>query len=67
MKLCLIPLNSTSNNSSESALDDTDKTSKKPTRRKRGFQMREAELSLEDNNEGNEIKNEKTENDNLLI
>tara|TARA_B100002052_G_scaffold223059_1_gene205173 strand:- start:48 stop:539 length:492 start_codon:yes stop_codon:yes gene_type:complete len=61
-------LNSLSNNSSEIELDDNDKNSKKPSRRKRGFQIREAELSAEENNDqGNEIKNDKSEGDNFLI
>ena len=61
-------LNSLSNNSSEIELDDNDKNSKKPSRRKRGFQIREAELSAEENNnQGNEIKNDKSEGDNFLI
>ena len=61
-------LNSLSNNSSEIELDDNDKNSKKPSRRKRGFQIREAELSAEENNDqGNEIKNDKSEGDNILI
>ena len=48
-----------------------EKTTKKPSRRKRGFQIREAELSsLENNDESNEvkeIKNNKSENKDLLI
>ena len=52
-------------------LEDNDKIPKKPSRRKRGFQMREEELSsVDDKNEENEInnlKNDKTEGDNLLI
>ena len=52
-------------------LEDKNKISKKPSRRKRGFQMREEELSSVDNkNEGNEIndiKNDKTEGDNLMV
>ena len=47
----------TSNNSSIIAIDDNEKTTKTPSRRKRGFQMREAELStLENNEESNEVK-----------
>ena len=61
----------TSNNSSIIAIDDNEKTTKKPSRRKRGFQMREAELStIENNDEGNdvkEIKNDKTDDNNLVI
>ena len=64
-------INSSLNNSSNLELEDGDKTSKKPSRRKRGFQMREEELSsVDDKNEGNDInniKNDKTEGDNLLI
>ena len=63
--------NSSPNNSSDLALEDNDKISKKPSRRKRGFQMREEELSsVDDKNERNEIndiKSNKTEGDNLLI
>ena len=61
----------TSNNSSIIAIDDNEKTTKKPSRRERGFQIREAELSsLENNDESNEvkeIKNDKSENKDLLI
>ena len=64
-------LTSTSNNSSIVEIDDNEKTTKAPSRRKRGFQMREAELStLENNQESNEvkeIKNDKSENNDLLI
>ena len=64
-------LNLSPNNSSDIELEDNDKISKKPSRRKRGFQMREEELSsVDDKNEGNDInniKNDKTEGDNLLI
>ena len=64
-------LNSESNNSTHLELEDDDKISKKPSRRKRGFQMREAELSSVENktetNEINDTKNDKTEGDNLLI
>ena len=52
-------------------IDDNEKTKKASSRRKRGFQMREAELStLENNDESNEvkeIKNDKNENNDLLI
>ena len=62
-------LNISPNNSSE--LEDNDKISKKPSRRKRGFQMREEELSsVDDKNEGNDIndiKSDKIEGGNLLI
>ena len=64
-------LTSSSNNSSIVETDDKEKTAKTPSRRKRGFQMREAELStLENNLESNEvkeIKNDKSENNDLLI
>ena len=60
-------LSSTSNNSSIIEIDNNEKTTKQLSRRKRGFEMREAELStLENNDDGNEIKNDKTEN-NLSI
>ena len=59
------------NNSSIIEIDESDKTAGKLSRRKRGFEMRETELSsLENNDEGKEvkvIKNDKTQNDNLLI
>ena len=64
-------LTTNSNNSSNLEAENTDKTAKKPSRRKRGFEMREAELSsLENNHEGDEaktIKNEKTENNNITL
>jgi hypothetical protein len=64
-------LNSESNNSPDIELELHDKIPKKPSRRKRGFQMREAEFSsVEDKTEANEIndtKNDETEGDNLLI
>ena len=64
-------LTSTSNNSSIEEIDDNKKNTKTPSRRKRGFQMRESELStLENNEESNEvkeIKNDKSENNDLLI
>ena len=64
-------LTSTSNNSSIVEIDDNEKITKTTSRRKRGFQMREAELStLENNEESNEvkeIKNDKSENNDLLI
>ena len=64
-------LTTTSNNSSIIEIDDNQKTTKKPSRRKRGFQIREAELSSlknnEENNEVKEIKNDKSENKDLLI
>ena len=64
-------LNTTSNNSSIIEIDDNEKTTKTPSRRKRGFQIREEELSsVDDKNETNEIndiKSDKTQSDNLLI
>ena len=64
-------LTTTSNNSSIIEIDDNEKIKKGSSRRKRGFQMREAELStLENNEESNEvkeIKNDKSENNDLLI
>ena len=61
----------TPNSSSIIEIDDNDKTTKTPSRRKRGFQMREAEVStLENNDERNEvkeIKNDKSQNNDLLI
>ena len=64
-------LNLSQSSSSDLELEDNNKISKKPSRRKRGFQMREEELSsVDEKNEGNEInniKNDKTESDNLLI
>jgi hypothetical protein len=64
-------LTTTSNNSSIIEIDENEKTKKASSRRKRGFQMREAELStLENNDESNEvkeIKNDKSENNDLLI
>ena len=64
-------LTTISNNSSNLEEENSEKTIKKPSRRKRGFEIREAELSaLENNDEGNEvkeIKNDKTESNNLLI
>ena len=52
-------------------LEDHDKISKKPSRRKRGFQIREAELSsVEDKtraNEVNDTKKDKAVSDNILI
>ena len=64
-------INLSPNNSSDLELEDNDKISKKTSRRKRGFQIREEELSsVDDKNEGNEIndiKNDKTEGDNLLV
>ena len=59
------------NNSSIIEKDESEKTPKKLSRRKRGFDIRETELSsIKNNDEGKEvkeIKNDKTENNNLLI
>ena len=64
-------LTTKSNNSSNLEAENTEKTAKKSSRRKRGFEMREAELSsLENNHEGDEaktIKSEKTENNNITL
>ena len=63
-------LTSISNNSTNAEIDNSEKNTKKPSRRKRGFQMREAELSSHENktvvNEINNPKNNNAENDNLL-
>ena len=59
------------NNSSLIEKDESEKAEKKLSRRKRGFDIRETELSsLENNDDGKEIKeikNNKNENNNLLI
>ena len=64
-------LNSSPNNPSDLELEDDDKILKKPSRRKRGFQMREAEISSDDDknevNNINNVKNNKSEGDKLLI
>ena len=64
-------LTSISNNSSNLEIDNSEKNIKKPSRRKRGFEIRETELSALNNNdkdtEVEEIKNDKTENNNLSI
>ena len=60
-------LTSNSNNTSNIEIDDNEKTTKTPSRRKRGFQMREDELSNLENNEVKEIKNDKSKNNDLLI
>ena len=55
-----------SNDTSNLEIENYEKTTNKPSRRKRGFEKREAELStLGNNDEGNkvkEIKNDKREN-----
>ena len=59
------------NNSADADEEDNDKTFKKPSRRKRGYQLKEAEFSaLNSDNESNkitEIKDKKTESDNLSV
>ena len=64
-------LTSISNNSSNLEIDNSEKNIKKSSRRKRGFEIRETELSALNNNdkdtEVKEIKNDKTENNNLSI
>ncbi len=64
-------LNLSPNNSSDVELEDNNNISKKPSRRKRGFQMREAEISSDDDknevNNINNVKNNKSEGDKLLI
>ena len=55
-----------SNDTSNLEIENYEKTTNKPSRRKRGFEKREAELSTLGNNDENnkvkEIKNDKTEN-----
>ena len=62
---------SISNNSSNLEIENIDKNNNKSSRRKRGFEIREAELSaIENNDEGpnvKEIKNDKDNNNDLLI
>ena len=61
-------LNIDSNNPSNFEIDDNDKVSKKTSRRKRGFQIRETELSEANNgSQENEIKNDKTEDNKISI
>jgi len=64
-------LTSVSNNSPDVELDNSENNTKQTSRRKRGYEIREAELSaLENNDEGakvKELKNNKTENNNLSI
>ena len=64
-------ISSSSNNYSEEESDENEKDFKKPSRRKRGFQMREAELShVQNNEEGSQIKEidkDKTDQDNLTV
>ena len=60
-----------SNNSTNVEIDNSEKVTKKPSRRKRGYEIREAELSALENNdeaaEVNEIQNNKIEKNNLSI
>lgn len=62
---------STDDGSNETDVDDNNKNSKRPSRRKRGFQIRENELSAGQNNYENknfdEIKKDKADGDNLLV
>ena len=64
-------LTSMSNNTSDVEIDNSEKNTKKHSRRKRGFEIREAELSAIENNDDSteveEIKNNKSENNNLSI
>jgi len=64
-------LTSISYNSTDVEIDNSEKNTKKPSRRKRGYEIREAELSaLENNNEDaevNEIQNNKIEINNISI
>ena len=63
-------LTSFSNNASNLEIENIEKNNQRSSRRKRGFEMREAELSAIDNNnagtEDKETKNDKTDNNNLL-
>ena len=62
---------SVSNLSTETEEGDSDKLSKTPSRRKRGFQKREAELSIvgknKDDSEINDTNNDKTSADTLPL
>ena len=64
-------LTSFSNNNSNLEIENIEKNNKKSSRRKRGFEIREAELSALENNDESakvkEIKNDNTDNNNLLI
>ena len=64
-------LTSISNNSTDEEIDNSEKNTKNTSRRKRGYAIREAELSAlenkDENTEVKEIKNNKTENNNLSI
>ena len=64
-------LTSISNNSTVEEIDISEKNIKNTSRRKRGYEIREAELSALENQdestEVKEIKNNKPENNNLSI
>ena len=64
-------LTSISNNSTDEEIDISEKNIKNTSRRKRGYEIREAELSALENqdesSEVKEIKNSKSENNNLSI
>ena len=64
-------ITSTSNKTSDQEIETIEKNKKKPPRRKRGFEIREAELSalknIDEDNEVQEIKNDKADSNNLLI
>ena len=64
-------LTAISNNSTDEEIDNSEKNIKNTSRRKRGHQIREAELSALENQdestEVKEIKNNKSENNNLSI
>ena len=64
-------LTSVSNNSPDVELDNSENNTKQTSRRKRGYEIREAELSALENNDESakvkELKNNKAENNNLSI
>ena len=64
-------LTSISSNSSDINIDNSDKNTKKTSRRKRGYEIRQAEISaIENNDESTEvkkIKSDKAEDSNLSI
>ena len=61
-------LSSATNNLENEEIEENEHTTNKPSRRKRGFQLREAELSDKENKkELKEVKKDGTERDNLLI
>ena len=60
-------LSSATNNLENEEIEENEHTTNKPSRRKRGFQLREAELSDKENKkELKEAKKDGTERDNLL-